>query len=193
MSFYTGTQAEVLWAGPPSNYPAANAASTSAQSLIAGASGDFQQPYLPAGFFQMGRTNQLVEGHLAGSVTASTTATTFGLLLYLNTAPGVITGTFATILTTPLLTAPVTTASQGWELDFRILCRGAGYGTTTVSTSLLCTGVWSAWTLQAVCAPTVTTTVDSTVNQWIAAGAIFSTSSATNSCTLQHALIYGMN
>ena len=58
MTFYTGTQTEVLFANGFA-YPAANASASTAQNLLAGASGKYQQPLFPGGFFQQGRTGQV--------------------------------------------------------------------------------------------------------------------------------------
>ena len=60
MSFLTGTQSEVMFANG-FTYPTANASSAAAQSLITGASGKYQQPFFPGGFFQQGRTGQVAK------------------------------------------------------------------------------------------------------------------------------------
>lgn len=162
MSFFTGTQMEVLFAGP-ATYQAAGAgtagwvqaaaSATTQQNLVTGASGasgavDTVQPQLPAGFLQQGRANQLVHVTATGIVswvaTASTTATwAFGV----STAPqGTATGVPAATATA-LITSqayPNQSTSQAnipWRFDIDLLFRQVGFGTTAVSTAVLATGV----------------------------------------------------
>ena len=82
MTFETGTQSEVLFAGPPAAYTAGGSSSTSAFALTAGSTGNYQQPVFCGGLLlQPGRNNQLitVEGWLAvsaeGSATTAVTVT----------------------------------------------------------------------------------------------------------------------
>lgn len=194
MSGYTGTFPEVLYSGPPADYPAAAASSSSAQSLVTGASGDYSQPYFPGGFFQMGRTNQLVTGEFSILMAAQASATTAVITLGLNTAANTIGG--STLLAYPALTV---TSFSGGSLNgrFRIQCRGAGYGTSSVSTSLLTSGEADAsgnsTNLSGAAGPTSLLTVDSTVNQWLYLTVTFSTSSTSNSATLRQLIVRGEN
>jgi len=43
MSFYTGTQPEVLFSGPPASYTAGGGSSTSAFNLTAGSTGNYHR------------------------------------------------------------------------------------------------------------------------------------------------------
>lgn len=194
MSFYTGTQCEVLFSGPPSNYPAAAAASTSAQSLVTGASGDFQQPLIPGGFWQQGRQNQLVTVQfsilLSNQASATTTTITVGLSTSANTIGG------STLLTMPALTT-TSYASGTFYGEAMIQNRGSGYGTSSVATNLLSSG-WvmgsgnSAFVFGPA-GPTALQTIDFSVNQWMYLTVTFSTSSASNSATLQQLIVRGEN
>jgi hypothetical protein len=191
MSGTTDTWAETVFGGPPSNYPAAAASSSSAQSLITGASGDYVQPVLPARFFQQGRQNQVVTGILSGIISGQGSATTAIITLGLATSSNTISGT--TLVAAPAITV-TSLSSAGWWMDFVINCRGSGYGTSSVSSTMLsacnlsCTGASGTTS-----APNSVTTIDSSVTQWLYASVTFSTSSVSNSCTLQIFDIFGMN
>jgi hypothetical protein len=195
MSWYDGVPGALLYAGPPSNYTAAAAASTSAQSLIGGASGNFSQPCIPFGFWQLTHSGQLILGTVAGAVTASTAATTMTIVLGTSsTSQSVSGGTATTIFTSAAVTINTTTASQGWEMDFRILSRGTGIGTTSASTTLLTSGALKVASNEVGCvAPVTVSTIDASVNQWLYATVTFSTSSTTNSCTLEQFPLIGFS
>lgn len=194
MSWWDGVPATLLYAGPPSNYPAAAASSSAAQSLITGASGDFSQPVIPFGFWQQGKSGQLLIGHLFGVVTGQSSATTMIITIGVNASANTVTST--TLVSTPAVTV-TSFSSAGWEVDFKILNRGTGYGTSSVSTSLLTaatmatnTGTTAGISTQAP--PNSVTTIDASVNQWLYATVTFSTASTTNSCTLQGVVLYGL-
>jgi hypothetical protein len=195
MSFTTGTQTETLFAGPPANFAAAAASSSAAQNLMAGATGDYWQPYFQGGFFQLGRQNQLVTGKLIGIVTGQSSATT--MIITVGIVPGqanfnTLTGN-VTLVASPAITI-TSLSGVGWEFDFTTLCRGAGYGTSATSTNLVSSGVISVGSnLQGVAVPNSATTMDATNWNWITASVTFSTSSATNSCTLEQVVINGNN
>lgn len=225
MSYVSGTQMETTFAGPPT-YQAAGAATagyvqvaaavTTIQNLMVQASGasgavGFEQPVLPAGFFQMGRRNQLVKiicnGIVSTVVTAGTTATfSFGV----TTAPqaantGAAFGTPITLLTTnAYANAGVAWSSIPWRFEIDLLAKQVGVGTTAVATSILATGFGGVQPLvtPAVGAvpnfgplpPNVTTTVDSSVNNWLWAAVTFGTNaSASNTCTMLDMLVFGCN
>ena len=191
MSWYDGVPATLLYAGPPQDYPAAAAASTGVQSLVTGASGGFSQASVPVGFWQQGKTGQLVLGHLAGKVTGQASATTATVAVGLvSTAGSIASGT--TLFTAPAWTVTSLT-NVAWELDFKLVARTVGYGTTTVSTTLSISAVASFTTTQALVAPATVTTIDASVTQWLYATVTFSTASATNSMTLQQSILYGMS
>jgi hypothetical protein len=127
MSFFTGTQSEVLFAGPEADYAAVASAVTTAQFLMTGASGDFQQPYIPAGFFQMGRRNQYIQGKLCGKLTAQATTTTAIVTIGLATAPNTATpGTGGGTLCASSAVVVTSASNAGWEFDFNILARNVG-------------------------------------------------------------------
>lgn len=192
MSWYDGVPAALLYAGPNQDYPAAAAASTAAQSLQTGATGGFSQAVIPFGFLPQNGGARAVLGHLAGKVTGQASATTATFTLGLSSTPNAIAGT--TLVAPPAIT--VTSLSNvGWDLDFRLLFRSSGYGTTTVSTSVLSSGVLSlgSTNLQTTAPPNLVTTIDASVAQWLYATVTFSTSSATNSATMQSVLAWGMS
>lgn len=199
MSFYTGTQSEVLFSNGAA-FPAANAASAAAQSLVVGASAKFQQPVFPGLFFQTGRTGQVVAADFAVILTGQASATTALFSAGLNTssqgASGTVTGT--TLASTGTFTC---TSFSSATVRGRVLisCFGSGYGTSSVSTNLWTTIDVSYQNTSPASAgvvlggPTNVTNVDSSVNQWFWLAVTFSTSSATNSATLQQLAVYGLN
>jgi hypothetical protein len=198
MSWSDGVPGTLLYAGPPQNYPAAAAASTSAQSLIAGATGGFSQARIPASFMQIGKQGFAVIGSYGGIVTASTAATTMIINVGLVNASNSVAGTAITTSQTVVINS--TTVGLGWGIDFKVLFRGTGYGTTTVSSTLLTTsslrvntstGTATAVATIAESVPLTVTTIDASVDQWVYATVTFSTSSATNSCTLEQCLLMG--
>ena len=199
MSFYTGTNAEVLFANG-FTYPAANAASAAAQSLVAGASGKFQQPFFPGGFFQQGRTGQVARAEFTLNVTGQASATTATITAGLNTAANTIGG--STLVAANAVTVTSLT-NMIWHGELLISCFGAGYGTSSVSTNLSSTldiRFNAAATTQPAASsgvtlggPTAQQAVDFSVNQWLYLTVTFSTSSGTNSATLQQIVLYGLN
>lgn len=196
MSFYTGTQAEVLFSGPPASYAVANASASTAQSLVTGATGNYQQPLLPGGFFQEGRTNQLVRVTFAGNMAGQGSATTAIFTAGLDTAANTIGG--STLAAANALTV-TSFASGAFFGEFLIQNRGSGYGTSSVSTSLLTSGyaaVQNGSTTGgaiALAVPTALQTIDFSVNQWLYLTVTFSTSSTSNSATLTSLVVYGEN
>lgn len=190
MSWYDGVPAALLYGGPPQDYPAAAAASSAAQSLVTGASGGFSQPSVPVGFFPLDKQGRVLLGHAGGKLTGQATATTAIFTIGLASSANSIAGT--ALVTTPAVTV-TSLSNAGWELDFKAVLRGAGYGTTTVASSLLTSAIASVGSnLQATAAPTLVTTIDASVTQWLYLTITFSTASATNSCTLQSLILSGM-
>lgn len=193
MSWFDGVPLSLLYAGPPQDYPAAAAAASTAQSLVTGATGGFSQPYIPQGFLPMGKSGILVMGSCNGKVTGQASATTMILTMGVATSANSVAGT--TLVSSPAITV-TSFSSAGWEFDFKIVARGTGYGTTTVSTSLITsatmttnTGTTAGITTQAP--PNLVTTIDASVTQWLYWTVTFSTASATNSCTLQEVIVLG--
>jgi|SRR5579859_8085171 len=215
------TQMEVLYAGPgayqaagalTTGYAAAAASATTEQTLVqsstgASGAGGFSQPYLPAGYFQQGRQNQLVRitGHgiISWVATASTTATFkigFQTAAQGNNA-GVPANGPVTLITSPAYANNSTAQTNiPFRFEVELLANKVGIGTTAVSTSLQVTAVggftaatlansqYGPWTPQAV------TTVDSTVNNFIYASVTFGTNaSASNTATLLEWNVFGCN
>lgn len=194
MSFYTATQCEALFSGPPANYVAAATSAATAQSLVTGASGNYQQPLIPGGFFQQGRTNQLVTGEFSILMSGQASATTATIIAGLNTAANAIGG--STLLTMPALV--VTSFASGTVYgNFMIQNRGSGYNTSSVATNLLSSG-WvmgsgNSTNVFGCAGPTALQTVDFSVNQWLYLTVTFSTSSTSNSATLEQLVVRGEN
>jgi hypothetical protein len=193
MSFYTGTQAEVLFSNP-SAYPAAGASSTSAALILTGASGAYQQPLFPGGFWQQGRQNQVIHGLISGTISGQASATTatvtLGLATSNNTASSETLGAF------PALTITSFSSGPFW-IEFVVQARNVGYGTSATATSLETSGCFFATgnstSVFSLLAPTNINTVDFSVNQWFAPTVTMSTSNAGNTMTVQSVVIWGDN
>jgi hypothetical protein len=194
MSFVSGTQAELIWSGPSASYTAVNAVSASAQFLMTGATGAFEQPFIPANFWQMGRRNQRARVEIGGLLTGQGSATTAIFTLGLATAPNTATpGTGGGSLLATAAATVTSLAAVGWRFKADILSRNVGYGTTSVSTSLLTDGEVSIAAVQATGPPTLLSTIDASLQWWVYLTVTFSTSSATNSCQLTRADVWGLN
>jgi hypothetical protein len=199
MSFTQGTQAEIVFANGFA-YPTANAASTSAQSLVTGASGKFQQPYFQGGFFQQGRTGQVAKAEFTITIGGQASATTAIITAGLNTAPNNVAG--STLVAANAVTV-TNFASSIFHGELLISCFGAGYGTSSVSTNLSSTidirfnngstTQPAASSGQTLGGPTALQTIDFSVNQWLYLTVTFSTSSASNTATLGQLIVYGLN
>jgi hypothetical protein len=201
MSFLTGTQSEVMFANG-FTYPTANASSAAAQSLITGASGKYQQPFFPGGFFQQGRTGQVAKAEFTITLGGQGSATTAIITAGLNTAANTISGG-ATLVAANAVTC-TSFASSTWHGELLISCFGAGYGTSSVSTNLSSTldiRFNNGSTTQPSASgggvtlggPTALQTVDFSVNQWLYLTVTFSTSSASNTAALGQIVLYGLN
>jgi hypothetical protein len=200
MSFVSGTQMEEIWAGPSVSYAAQAAASSSPQFLFPGVSGAYEQPFIPANFWQMGRRNQRAHIEVAGLLTGQATATTAIWTVGLATAPNTATpGTGGGPLCATGLATVTSFSGGGWRLKADILTRNVGYGTGAVSTSLLTDGEVSASTplaasgVTAAAPPTLLSTIDCSAQWWLYATVTFSTASATNSCQVTRTEIWGQN
>jgi hypothetical protein len=193
VSFYTGTQSEIIFANGFA-YPTANAASNAAQSLIAQASAKNQQPLLPGGFFQQGRANQVVAVDFAviltGQASATTALFTAGLATSANNTGG------STLVSSSAFTC--TNFSSGTAMG-RVLisCFGAGYVGTGTSTnlwsSMMVSAAGASTNVTAAGGPTNLTSIDFSVNQWLYLTVTFSTSSASNTAILQQLVVSGLN
>lgn len=195
MSYYTGTQAEVIFANGFA-YPAAAASSSAAQNLMAAASAKNQQPLFPGGFFQQGRQNQVAAVDFAVILSGQGSATTATFTAGLATTSGTISG--STLVAASAFTC--TSYSSGSVMGKIIIsCFGAGYGTGATGTE---TNLWSSVSLNAfgnsaastACGgPTNLTSIDFSVNQWLYLSVTFSTASVSNSATLQQVIVTGLN
>ena len=194
MTFYTGSQTEVLFANGFA-YPAANASASTAQNLLAGASGKYQQPLYPGGFWQEGRSNQVSVVDFAISLSGQGSATTATITAALDTSAGTLTSD-AVLLAFPAFTC--TSFSSATVIGRLLISNwGSGYGTSSVATNLQTSGslvVYNASPGLAIAAgPTQLATTDFSVNQWFCLAVTFSTSSSSNSATLQQIYVHGNN
>lgn len=196
MSGYTLTQGEVLYSGPPSNYPAAGASGTTEVSAMVGATGDYSAPYFPGGFWQQGRQNQLASFKFCMAVSAQASATTLTVRLRLNTAANSFTTSDPLLLAFPAITVTSYSSGSVWGEGF-VQCRGTGYGTSSVATNLLTSGTingtGNSLSVSGAGGPTALQTTDFSVNQWLELSVTFSTNSASNTATLQQFVLYGDN
>jgi hypothetical protein len=199
VSFYTGTQSEVIFANGFA-YPAAAASSSAAQNMMAAASGKNQQPVFPGGFFQQGRQNQVVAVDFSVIVAGQGSATTMTITAGLNTNSGTISGS-STLVASQAFT--ITSFAAGTAAGRIIISNfGSGYGTGATGTE---TNLWSSMMIalnnggtltgSAISAtgPTNLTTIDFSLNQWLSLAVTFSTASASNSATLQQIIVSGLN
>jgi hypothetical protein len=198
MTWYNGVPAALLFSNTAA-YAAAAAAATTAQSLMAASSGNAEQPAIPFGFLEQGRPGQVVTGGAVGTVTGQATATTMVMAMGLNSTIGGNPTTTA-ILTTAAYT--VTSFSNvAWELDFQINFRTTGFGTASVSTTPYATANFTlnpsagapTSSISDVVLGSAPSTIDASVTQWLWLTVAFNTASATNSCTLQQMIVYGMS
>ena len=195
MSGYTMTQTEVLYSGPPANYPVAGTSTGSEVSAMVGATGDYSQPYWPGGFWQQGRQNQISSFKFC-LVVSATTATTLIIKLRANTAANSFTTGDPLLLAYPALTVTSFSSGTVWGEGF-VQCRGTWYGTSSVSSNLLSSGSLQGSgnsTAVNVCAgPTALQTLDFSVNQWLELSVLFSGSSGSNAATLEQFVLTGDN
>jgi hypothetical protein len=198
MSFYTGTQSEVLFAGPPAAGYSLTGASTASQFLaFLGSTGDFQQPLFPGGFWQQGRTGQLASFEIYG-ICSTGASITLALTLTLNTASGVVAGSVLTTFPTVTL---ATVTNIPFMLRGVILNRGSGYGTSSVATNLWTSAEYvfnqetsiTAANISGAVAPTQLATTDFSVNQWLMLNGTFGSSNAGNQVTVNTVVLRGEN
>ncbi len=202
MSGSAGPFTELLWAGPSVSYAAQAAVASTAQFLMPGATGAYEQPFIPVNWWQIGRRNQRARIELGGLLTGQATATTAVFTVGLATAANTATpGTGGGVLCTTVAATVSNFAAGGWRLQADMISRGVGYGTTSVSTSLLtdaqvsiASGTYATPTnVTSTGAPTLLSTIDCGAQWWVYATVTFSTASATNSCQLTRAEVWGLN
>jgi hypothetical protein len=136
VSFYTGTQCELLYA-----MPASGAAVTAAAATVMSGTTAANPPYaLPLGFFNQqsgggAGKSLLIKG--GGSWATPTAARTTNFQIGLNSTAG--TGAIALPFgKTGTLTTVITTATAGFEFEVLVTCTSPGFGSTT--SSLNCIG-----------------------------------------------------
>jgi hypothetical protein len=196
MSFLSGTQMEEIWSGPSVSYTQQAAASAAAQFLMPGASGAWEQPYIPANFWQMGTRKQRARIELAGTMgstggTATTVILTVGLTNLPNTAT--LGNGGGALCASTAITITSLAAGTGWRFKADLLTRNVGYGVSSVSTSLLTDGEVSIGTLGASAPATLLSTIDCMSLYWVYATVTFSTAVTTNTCQLTRVDVYGQN
>ena len=129
-------------------------------------------------------------------MTAESSATTLTIKLRANTAPNSFTTGDPLLLTFPALTVTSYSSGTVWGEGF-VQCLGTGFGTSSVSTSLLTSGSVSGYgnalAVTAAAGPTALQTTDFSVNQWLYMTIQFSTSSGTNAFTLEQFVLEGCN
>jgi hypothetical protein len=190
MSGASGPFTELLWSGPSVSYAAQAASSAAAQFLMPGASGAFEQPYIPGLWWQIGRRNQRARVCLGGVLTGQASATTAIITVGLATASN--TGTGTSLVASQALTV-TSFAAVGWFCNVDIIARNVGYGTSSVSTSLLSDMDIQIGSAGGTGPPTLVSTFDQGAQAWVYATVTFSTSSTTNSCQLTRADVWGLN
>lgn len=187
------TQAEVIFASGFA-YPAANASSSSAQLLCAGATSKYQQPVYGGGFWQQGRSNQISTVDFTISLSGQSSATTATIAAGISTSPDSASG--GTLITLPAFTC-TSFSSAAVIGHLQISNWGSGYGTTSVATNLQTSGsvlYTNSSTNGSACAGlTQLATTDFSVNQWLFLTVTFSTASTSNSATLQQFTAWGSN
>jgi hypothetical protein len=197
VTFYTGTQSEVVFSSGFA-YPTANASSSGAQNLVAGASGKYQQPVLFGGFFQQGRTNQALSADFAVILSGQGSATTAIITAGLATSPQSTTTASGSTLVAANAFTCTSFASATVMGRLIVSCFGAGYGTSSVSTNL-----WSSMSIgyqnagsaggTVLGGPANLATIDFSVNQWLYFTVTFSTASSSNSAIMQQLVASGLN
>jgi hypothetical protein len=197
MSYTTDTNCEILFAGPPSAYAAAGVSSSAAAIAFPGATGNYQQPLFAGGFWKQGRVNQTASLDIYATMSGQGSATTATLVLQLNTSPNSISSP-STLLSIPAITITSDSSAPLW-IHADILNRGSGYGTSSVATNLVTSGMYMYNVAGAtnhvfgVVAPTSLQTTDFSVNQWLMLQVTMSTSNASNNITVNTVILRGEN
>lgn len=192
MSFYTGTQAELLY-----TLPAAVTKNTyTTQAALSGVAGTNTVCTLPPGFFNevpnaVGRCLHLK----AMGTIANTTAATFALALGLDTTAG----TIANSVTANAAYTPTSAVTAPWMLEAWYTC--TAFATSTVT--LQVNGVVQYESVASGGAPTTgrqtagftgtLTGLDPRVQYYLELFGTWSASSASNTTTLQQMLLFGLN
>lgn len=193
MSFYSGTQAELLY-----SLPAAVTKNTyTAQAPFSAVAASAPVATIPGGFFGsvpngVGRALYL----RAQGTIANTAAATFAVALGLDTTAG----TIANSATVMAATAPVAAITAPWNLEAWYTCQAVG---TSGGMTLQVNGRWvmegaasggvAVSTALAVGFSASLTGLSATQQYFIELFGTWSASSASNTTTLQQMLLWGLN
>lgn len=193
MSFYTGTQAELLYT--------LNAAVTkntyTTEAAFSGVAGTNTVCSVPPGYFATdnpGPVGRSLCLKAMGTI-ANTSAATFAINLGLGTTPG----TKANSVGVLTATAPVASVTAPWALE-------AWYTCTAFATSTISLQVNGTWRQEAVASggagsasalmtgfQAALTGIDPRVQLYVELFGTWSASSASNTTTLQQMLLWGLN
>lgn len=192
MSFFTGTQAELLYSltGPVTKNTYTTAAA------ITGVAGTNTVCAIPAGFLLNNNPGPLGRGlklEVFGTI-ANTAAATFAATLNMNTTPG----TNTTNVTIFAATAPTAAVTAPWWMHATFTCTAF----TTSSATYQVNGTWrqeatasgAALGASALTGGFQGTLVgDPRVTQYLEIFGTWSASSASNTTTVQQMLLWGLN
>jgi hypothetical protein len=197
MSFYTGTQAELLYSLPAA--VTKNTYTTQAP-ISAIASTSVPRCQIPAGFFAsnpsaIGKTIH-VEAH--GTI-ANTSAATFIFAAGLDAAAGTIAGTGGATLFTSAALTPTASVTAPWTLEMDLVCQAAGNLGTTIQcnaeinvSSVASSGAWGTSRQTAMFANSLTG-INSEIGFYLELFGTWSASASGNTTTLQQFSVYGCN
>jgi len=207
MSFYTGTQCELLYAMPGSGSAVTGTAATTQLLSQNSATGI---PYtLPAYFFNqqsgagLGKTLLLKGG---GNFTLGSTADTITLTWALDTTAG----TFATTLAATGAVTPVVSITNGaWEFEILVTCSALGSGANTklsavghlfwgpannaAAPTFASNGATSAAGVAMIGAPQTGVTITSSTAYVFDVYASWSATTGSPTLTMTNFLIFGLN
>jgi hypothetical protein len=197
VTFYTGTQAEVLYSMPVSGA----ALNTSITKTVISATSTTNPAYqLPVGFFPTGSggPGRMVRAVCRGTYGCTVSAPTLTLGYYLDVTQASVTSQILLAGTgaIPLPAAAVTNGA--WELEFDIVCQGVGSAGTLMTAGTLSLGTAAnAATLVAtsymVGAPNAAIAFNNSTPYFLELWATWGTSSATNTIQATQHTIWGMN
>lgn len=191
MSFYTGTQAELLY-----SLGAAVTKNTFTTNAIISATSAAPRAIVPAGFFSAvpNGVGRALLGKMSGTV-ANTAAATIVITLVWDATPG----TIGTTIATPWPTlAPTAATTCLWSYEFMITATAVGGAGLSLQLngewrqSVVATGVLST-APQSIMHQTLTTGLNSEAQAAVELAATWSASSASNTTTLQQFDLFGLN
>lgn len=196
MSFLTGTNTEVIYASTTAG-TAKNTFTTEVQ--INDTAGMGVQAHLPPDFFlpnptAVGKGVRIVARGILSSTATPTYTFTIRLGSAGNTSAAIVLGSAA-------LTTASGVTNQPWELqgDITLVSQGAAGANSTVRGTgmLICGGLASPFMYGLGAGASLTTptvaTVDASITNFVNFNVACSASSASNTITLQHLLLFGLN